>query len=90
MIMVHRTQTNNSIWTQELGYSNLSLGNLDRNIFRIEDMFPLQEGFDSDSKTCFPIAINYFRNINKLWSQFLSKFKKIELPCDKEYIEVIE
>jgi hypothetical protein len=56
--MVHRTQITNRIWTQESAYRDLSLGNLDRNIW-VGDMFPLQERFDSDSQTTFPIRIDY-------------------------------
>jgi len=55
--MVHRTQINNGIWTNEVVYRTSPLGNLDRNIW-IGDMSPLQEGFDSDSKACFSVAID--------------------------------
>jgi len=56
--MVHRTQTINGIWTQESVYRDSPLGNLDRNIWIRGMSFPLQEGFDSDSKACLPVGID--------------------------------
>lgn len=56
--MVHRTQINKRIWTNEVVYRTSPLGNLDRNIWIEYMTVPLQEGFDSDSKTCFSIAID--------------------------------
>jgi len=56
--MVHRMQTTNFSWTQELGYRDSPLGNLDRTTC-VSGIFPLQEGFDSYSQTRFSVGIDY-------------------------------
>ncbi len=55
--MVHRTQTTNGIWTNEVVYRTSPLGNLDRNIWIEDTAIPLQEGFDSDCQRGLPVAV---------------------------------
>jgi len=56
--MVHRTQTTKRIWTNEVVYRTSPLGNLGRNIWIGDMSVPLQEGFDSDNQTGFPVGID--------------------------------
>lgn len=55
--MVHRTQITKRIWTNEVVYRTSPLGNLDRTTC-VSGIFPLQEGFDSDSQRRFSIGID--------------------------------
>jgi len=50
------SETTNGIWTQEFVYRNSLTGKSED--FLVERVSSLQQGFDSDSQRCFPIAIH--------------------------------
>jgi hypothetical protein len=58
MIMAYKARINNCIWAQESDYRDSPAGNLERTSLVRTMSVPLQQGFYSDSKRSFSVAID--------------------------------
>jgi len=56
---MHSTKTKTFIGTQESVYRDSPVGKLEEGVLVKNMLIPHQQGFNSDSKTCLPVAVHY-------------------------------